>query len=159
MCTNSLPQYSNLLELANNFKDFFINKIKSINDSFDGVPVPIINYTTEQQDDTFSSFENLNSDDMWTIIREINKTHCLNDPFDVSKLPFDEISGTLAVIFVDIINCSFNTGVFPSSEKFAIVRPKIKGNKDPDNLSSFRPLYNTSFLNKALESAALEQLK
>ena len=46
----------------------------------------------------------------------------------------------------------------PEVRKNDIIRPKIKGTKDIDDLASYRPLYNASFLSKILESAALSQL-
>ena len=55
-------------------------------------------------------------------------------------------------------NCSFSTGVFPDSEKYAVVKPLLKAGKDRDEFSSYRPLYNTSFLSKVLEPACLKEL-
>lgn len=63
------------------------------------------------------------------------------------------------MFFSEIINKSFETGTFPESEKFAYVRPLIKASKNPSDISSFRPLYNTSFLSKLLENVALQQLE
>ena len=68
------------------------------------------------------------------------------------------ISDPITTIFTDIVNSSFSTGVFPDSEKYAVVKPLLKAGKDRDELSSYRPLYNTSFLSKVLETACLKQL-
>ena len=88
----------------------------------------------------------------------MNKTFCNNDPFDIRSFESDKINESLATYLCNIVNSSFIEGKFPETEKFACVRPKIKGCGDPDELSSYRPLYNTSVLSKILESAALSQL-
>ena len=89
----------------------------------------------------------------------MNKTHCLNDPIDIKLLNLAVVGQNLSTAICKIINRSFEEGIFPSSEKFSYVRPLLKVNKDPDDLSSFRPLYNTSVLSKLLEYAVLDQLK
>ena len=68
------------------------------------------------------------------------------------------IHNYIETIFTDILNSSFSSGEFPDSEKYAVVRPLLKAGKDRDELSSYRPLYNTSFLSKVLETACLKQL-
>ena len=55
------------------------------------------------------------------------------------------ISDPIKTIITDIVNSSFPTGVFPDSEKHAVVRLLLKAGKDRDQLPSYRPLYNTSF--------------
>ena len=47
------------------------------------------------------------------------------------------ISDPITTIFTDIVNSSFSTGVFPDSEKYAVVRPLLKAGKDKDELSSY----------------------
>ena len=67
------------------------------------------------------------------------------------------ISDPITTIFTDIVNSSFSTGVFPGTEKYAVVKPLLKAGKDRDEFSSYRPLYNTSFQSKVLETACLKQ--
>ena len=58
------------------------------------------------------------------------------------------LSGTIAII----CNASFIEGVLPSSQKHAIVRPRLKKpTLDPDDLNSYRPVSNPSFLSKTIE--------
>ena len=56
------------------------------------------------------------------------------------------------------MNSSFSTGVFPDQQKYAVVKPSLKAEKDRDEFSPYRPLYNTSFLSRVLETACLKQL-
>ena len=46
------------------------------------------------------------------------------------------------------------SGIFPSSHSRAVVLPRLKKSTlDPDNLSSYRPISNLSFLSKVVERA------
>ena len=55
----------------------------------------------------------------------------------------------------NIINASFSEGVFPSSLKKAIILQSLKkGNPDPEEYNSYRPIANIAFLSKTLERAA-----
>ena len=154
---NVLPVSCGDVNLANNFKNFFINKIADINASFVNFNIRCDTFVGAQ-DIFLNDFMFLTLDDVQRIFRNLKKTNCYNDPYDIGKVNFNDISIYLASIFAQIANKSFLNGIFPDSEKYAIVRPLIKGNKDPDCFSSYRPLYNTSYLSKFLESAALEQL-
>ena len=100
----------------------------------------------------------MNQKETICIVRTVNKTNCANDPFNIRKMSSEIVSDPITTIFTNIVNSSFSTGVFPDSEKYAVVRPLLKAGKDRDELSSYRPLYNTSFLSKVLETACLKQL-
>ena len=65
----------------------------------------------------------------------------------------------ITAIFTDIVNSSFFTGVFPDSEKYVIAKSLSEAGKSRDEFLSHRPLYNTSFPSKVLETACLTQLK
>ena len=155
---SSLPFSVSKNKLANDFRNFFINKVNHIVSSFDDdastsnitlpdLPVRIL-----------SRFSPVTEEEALQILRSMNKTYCLNDPFDAKQLNLDDYGQSVSAIFADIANHSFSSGVFPESEKFALVKPLLKKGKDPNNLSSYRPLYNTSFLSKFFEKAALTRL-
>ena len=58
----------------------------------------------------------------------------------------------------NLCNLSLQSGVFPSCLKQAIVFPRLKKpNLDQDNLSSYRPISNLSFLSKIVERAVVRQ--
>ena len=92
------------------------------------------------------------------ILRTVNKTNFANDPFNIRKMSSEIISDPITTIFTDIANSSFSTGVFPDTVTYAVVKPLLKAGKDRDEFSSYRPLYNASFLSKVLETACLKQL-
>ena len=107
----------------------------------------------------FKRFNPVDEAEVAAILRKMKKTYCSNDPCDLRAFNFDIICGVLSEIFSVIINASFSSGIFPQTEKSAIVRPLLKNGKDPDEFSSYRPLYNTSMLAKVLENVCLCQLR
>ena len=155
---NDFPKHSSKKELANEFKNFFLSKVDKINQSFpdDSVPPSIlIDFPIK----LFERFQPVSKELVLYHIKKMNKTYCPNDPIDIRKLDLSLIGEELSDVFSEIINKSFETGIFPESEKFSFVRPLIKAGKNSCDISSFRPLYNTSFLSKLLENLALQQLE
>ena len=144
-----LPQGHSEIVLANEFKNFFLNKIEDIRANFEmnfvESPFSLI---PDFPLNPFDTFARVSLPDMITLIKKGKKTFCDNDPFDMRLFDFDEICEPLAQYFCEIVNNSFDSGSFPASEKFAVVRPLIKGKNDPDQLSSYRPLYTHHFYQK-----------
>jgi len=65
----------------------------------------------------------------------------------------------LIPLFTQIINACFSLGVFPSSEKSALVRPLLKKpSLDKNDLKNYRPVSNLTYLSKLIERAILNQL-
>jgi hypothetical protein len=66
-----------------------------------------------------------------------------------------ELSPFLSVLF----NRSLQTGVFPASQKVAIITPVLKKpSLDPYDMNSYRPISNLSFVSKLLERCVNNQL-
>ena len=65
-------------------------------------------------------------------------------------------SDPITLTFTDIVNSLFSTNVFPDSEKYAALKPLMNAGKDRDEISSYKALYNTSFLSNVLENACLK---
>ena len=64
----------------------------------------------------------------------------------------------LAPGIVDICSASLQTGYFPASQIQARVSARLKKpSMDPDDLNSFRPISNLSFLSKIVERVAVRQ--
>ena len=53
-----------------------------------------------------------------------------------------------------IVESSFDDGVMSISEKFYIIKPKLKHDERVNNSNSHRKLYNLSLLSKVLEWGA-----
>ena len=145
--------------LVMKFKEFFLKKIEDITASLSPQNPSNISHIPEYPLRGFNNFRTVTKDEVSAMLQEINLTNCSNDPYNIKFLNKDDLNRDIVNIFVDIINSSFVSGLFPSSEKCAVVKPLIKANKDKDNFSSYRPLYNTSVLSKLIEHACLLQLQ
>ena len=106
----------------------------------------------------FNCFRKVSRNEMMDIVGDINKCRYIDDPFDMNFINFDIIKENFTHCFSSIVESHFDEGVFPNSEKFSNFRQKLKHGRDVNDLNSYRPLYNLSFLSKVLESASLEQL-
>ena len=155
---NDLPEHSSKKELADEFKNNFISKVDKISESFPDAtisPLYLIDFPLQP----FERFQPVSKELVLHHIKNMNKTYCPNDPIDFRKIDIAMIGDKLSEFFSEIINRSFQTGMFPVTEKFSYVRPLVKAGKNPNEIASYRPLYNTSFLSKLLEKAALDQLE
>ena len=90
------------------------------------------------------------------IISATNKTFCPLDPIDISK--FDAPDSFIHFV-TTMINKCFLEGVFPISEKKALIRPQPKKhNLDINDPNNIRPLSNLTYKSKLIERAILNQL-
>ena len=53
---------------------------------------------------------------------------------------------------------SIAQAVFPQSEKLACIKPTYKGKGDQNDLNSYRPISNISYLSKLIETTIEKQL-
>ena len=59
---------------------------------------------------------------------------------------------TFTITFANMVNTSVKEGVFPDVLKHAIVQPRLKKTTlNPEDLNSFRPISNLSFVSKIVE--------
>ena len=89
-------------------------------------------------------------------IRELNKTYYSLDPINVSKIT---VAFKAAAAFIaSLVNKCFEECTFVTSEKVALLRPTLKKpGLDVQDMNSFRPVSNLSFLSKIVERAMLDQ--
>ena len=65
----------------------------------------------------------------------------------------------LLPVFVDIVNVSLSTGVFPKGAHSAIIRPLLKKpTLDQNTLKNYRPVANITFVGKLIEKIACSRL-
>ena len=141
--------------LAENFKELFIEKVHQLSGTFtkteDFKNVLLLDFPLE----SFEAFHRVSKTDILKTLNKINSCNYPGDPFDVKTIIFCLIKDSLAFCLSKIVESSFEAGMFPESEKQAIIRPKIKQGKPADELASYRSLYNTSMVSEVLESATL----
>ena len=83
--------------------------------------------------------------------------NCELDPVPtwIVKKYADELSSFIAILF----NESLRAGQFPSTQKCAVITPVLKKSTlDQNDLGSYRPISNLTFMSKLLERCAYEQL-
>ena len=85
--------------------------------------------------------------------------YCENDPFPISDIKDAKNMHLINSVFLTIINMSITQAVFPQSEKLACIKPKYKGKGDQNDLSSYRPISNLSYLSKLIETTIDKQLR
>ena len=153
--TQQLPHDDDDTHLANRFCDYFTQKIDIIRNSF--------TLTTETEeilsrDIKFDHFRSVFTDEIRKIITAYNSKSCELDqiPTWLLKLCVSE----LLPLLTSIINTSFESGVFPTKLKQALIRPSLKKhNLDPEELKNYRPVSNLHFISKIIEKIVAQQLK
>ena len=140
--------------LANQFLVFFREKIVNIVSGFSDVSLPT---SVEWSGDKLSHFKTINYDVLEKIVTKITKT-CLADPFPFNELVGAENFSDFLNIILSVVNTCILSSTFPESEKVAIVKPILKGALDHQELSSYRPVSNLSFMSKIIEYVILDQL-
>ena len=152
-----LPESVSDARLANNFSVFFENKITDIsahiesnNESISHLPdIPYCK---------FDKFKKVTLQDTKDILSKAKKSHCERDPFPIGDIKEQRNIDRLTGVIHKITNLSLENGSFPKTEKEASVKPTLKSGKDQQNIQSYRPISNLSFLGKTIETAAKKQL-
>jgi hypothetical protein len=102
-------------------------------------------------------FGDVTSDEASHIVMKAPAKHCSLDPAPtwLVKRLLPLLGDTLA----RICNASFHEGSFPGSLKTAVVRPRLKKpTLNAEDLNSYRPISNLSFLSNVVECATAARL-
>ena len=148
---NPMPNSTGDKKLANDFADYFIEKIQKIWDDLDGNPKfkPKRNSTITP----LKIFEPTTADEVTTIIKGMKTKSC-----EVDFLPMSLLKKALPYVIntiTNIMNASLEQGVFPDSWKMAIIRSLLKKLGLELITSNYRPVSNLPFLSKVLEKIVL----
>ena len=163
--SSSLPQHDNLETLANNFSDFFQNKIETIRcnlnnleETAEPLSCPPTSELLTPCETPIDQFEPATQDEIMKIIKSSSKASCSLDPLP-TRLLVDNFLPELLPVITDIVNSSLSSGIFPESMKMALVRPLLKKlSLNPDIFKNFRPVSNLSFLSKIIEKVVANRL-
>ena len=148
--------------LANNFANFFCNKIVMIQNDLLNKNITDSNHhsVTESGVATvgLTEFREMSEDQVKKLLNTSGMKSCMLDPMPASMLK--NCIDILLPVFTKIINLSLETGSVPKSLKQAIIKPKLKKESlNHEDYSHFRPISNLKFLSKLIEKAILYQLK
>jgi hypothetical protein len=154
----SLPEHDSSRDLADDFAKFFVSKIAAINSALAACNYLSVTYMPDLPYAQLSKFEDVRKVDVLKLIKKMKRTCCLGDPVNFTGIKSESFDLFLAGVYMKIINSSFETAVFPDTQKIAYVHPLLKKGLDANNMKSYRPISHLTFLSKVLESAALGQL-
>ena len=152
-----LPPYDSLEQLAGDFNAFFIGKIQ-------GLRMELMNPSSDHHDEKqrilhceFPQFTPPSNESIRNVISSFSNKTCSLDPIPTHVIK-DNISSILSMAS-GIVRQSFSNGIFPTSLKTSLVRPKLKkSDLNSDLLVNFRPIANIPFLSKILEKSAAIQV-
>ena len=101
----------------------------------------------------FEQFREVDEDIIHKLLKKAKPATCDLDP--IPSYLVKENMDILTPVLCKIINTSFNSGVFVSEWKQAIVKPLLKKPSLEHIKKNYRPVSNLSFLSKLVEKASL----
>ena len=159
---HSFPENADSLDLANDFSNFFSNKVKKIRNT---IPYKEENASLSNNinfDEHFnnlsklSHFEPVTIDEIKTIITNSGISTSIND-----HIPKQFLTSELDIFlptWCAIINKSLISGDI-SGLKESIILPLLKNSKlNTEDLKNYRPVSNLPFLEKLIERVVLKRL-
>ena len=153
-----LPHHTGPATLANRFSAFFHDKIQIIKANIvidASIPPPTeLRYTGPR----LVVFQPVTTIEFHKLILSTPNKSCDLDPIPTTFAK--QCCAKLLPIITNIINGSLVSGVFPSDNKVALVRPIIKkSNLDPDVLKSYRLVSNLHYISKLTEKVVGGQIE
>lgn len=149
---------SNCNKIVNEFSDFFRNKINKIKKEISKKHTFAEPNISSKPNISFK----LNEIDINSLTLQLGSMNIMTSFFDPipSKLLKDKaILKIITPLLLNIINLSITSGMFPPTEKIALIRPILKDDKlDPLVYSNYRPISNLTFLSKTIEKTVAIQL-
>ena len=152
-----LPSMGNAEQLANDFADYFSNKIEKIRNSISISGDSIKHIQRYDSPDDFSNFSLITPIELKATLAKIKSKTSKLDIFPTEIIK--KCDTVLNRFLLGFINSSFSNSIFPASLKHSIVTPIIKDKrKDANDLSNYRPVCSGPLLGKLLERFAFDQL-
>ena len=156
--SGKLPNGLTDLDVANNLKGFFESKVKAIYSDIENNTVQKDVIMSEYTGSELTKFITISEEELLLVInKEMSGKSCELDvlPMWLFSNCIDEIKH----VILFIVNESLSTGHFPKYLKSALITPALKkSNLDPDELKSYRPISNLTFLSKIIEKCVHKQL-
>ena len=118
---NPMPESESDEQLAEDFADYFMEKIKKIWDSLSGYQKYKLNHKSTP---TFSAFKPITKEEAAKLIGKMASKSCELDPLPTTLLK--EILPSVIGPLTKIINVSLTQGIFADTWKVAVIRPLIK---------------------------------
>ena len=151
---SSLPTHTCEKTLANQFGQYFTQKIENIQQQFEERAESTDHLDTSHSFPELTSFSPISIEDLSKLIQNGNSKSC----------PLDPVPTTLLKAILPHILPSIHTivleAIMPSSLKNATVTPLLKKpGLDKENQKNYRPVSNLPYLGKTIEKAAIVQIE
>ena len=151
-----LPLYSCQDTLANQFADFFKDKVQKIRDSLPVVEALVVSLLPCNSE--LCVFVPVTISEVSQIVKKFSAKACALDPMPMWLLK--ELLPSIAPLMTDFINSSLQSGVVPDSMKSAAVTLLLnKPSLDINIPKNYRPVSNLPFIAKVLVRTVVSQLK
>ena len=160
-----LPTHHDEKDLANQFCEFFLNKIETIrrnlcaSNNSSNTMFDILSADKRFTGEHLSSFTSTSISEVSKIIQSAPPKHCELDPIPTHLLK--SCLNEFLPAMTNIVNRSLSESHVPSTiNKEAIVRPLLKKpSLDREVLKNYRPVSNRTFLLKVLEKVVAARLE
>ena len=150
---NPLLECDNYDQLAQDFADHFMTKIRNICNSLDIFSKynPPMGHTTK-----LTQFNGLTVDEVEEMVNNLQPKTCDSDPIPTKV--FKKISPLIMEQIMDIIHILLTEGEFATSWKVATIKPLLKKLSLDPILKIYQPVSNLTFMSKLIEKCMLKQL-
>ena len=139
-----------LIPSADDFAQHFLSKVEKIRAATASAPAPLIDERSVES--PLSSFAPVTSDEIIRLLSRAPAKHCQLDPAPTWLVK--RLATVLAPVLGLMCNASLQSGTFPDAHKHAVVFPRLKKpTLDADDVNSYRPISNLSFVSKLVERA------
>ena len=165
--TAILPSVDCPLDAAEEFSEFFFQKICDIRDKLDSRIEQNENATAQSKSvlplpvhapvNTMENFTPMTNDEIGKLIAKSPPKSCSLDPVPTwfLKANIEVLLPTISTI----VNKSLQLGYFPLAMRKALVSPLLKKpSLDSEVKKNYRPVSNLSFVSKIIEKAAMSQV-
>ena len=128
-------------------------KVETVRSDTDGAPPP----TFGSGDCSLGSFQPSSEEDIRRIIQSAPAKSCDLDPAPTFFVK--DFLDCLLSFITRMCNVSLKESCLPSSQKKAMITPRIKKpGLDRDDVNSYRPISNLTFMSKVMEKIVARQL-
>ena len=160
-----LPTKSSDREIAEEFSDFYVNKVLNIRKNIKNTKtlMEMKVYTGKNSKISslnkrgFTDFQTIDMEKLKLVCSSLKKKTCSLDPIP-TKILFEHMD-ILQNVILNIINAIITDSKFPDWLKHAVITPILKqSNLNPDEMKHFRPVSSIPFLCKIIEKVLYNQL-
>ena len=157
--SSPLPENVPEAVLAEEFSNFFVNKVNLIHENLELLQ-PLVEHTTTYQkryEIPLSCFSVVSEDDVTKVLLKSPKKSCILDPLPTWLLL--KCKSPILPILSNIINMSISLSHIPNTLKSAMILPLLKSCNLSLIYKNYRPVSNLKFISKVLERIIAVQLQ